>query len=401
MRITWLLTQDIHSPSGVRFFALAAGLVRLGHQVTILALHPDFSSLTSKAFDQAGVHIRYVAQMHVRKQGGQKTYFRPWELAWVLLWATLALTWAALHCSADVFYIGKPHPMNSIAGCVAHLWFRCSLWLDCDDYEQGSGHFQSKLQQQMVAFFETHVPHWATAVTTNTFFMQSKLMEWGIPRENILVLPNGVEETRFPAHLPEQEIEDCRRGLGVADSPTLAFIGSLSLVNHPVNLLLEAFAKVIQDIPEAVLLLVGSGEDAAVIEAKVENLKLTERVRMVGRVPPDVVARYYHAAQLIVDPVYDDDAARGRCPLKLFESWQCGVPFVTGKVGDRAILAGNPSAAWLVEPGSVEALTQGILRVMADPILAGQLAAQGRERVRSFYWASLAQALDQFLRRVV
>jgi hypothetical protein len=75
MKIVFLLTQSLVSPMGIgRIGPLARALIKLGHGVTILALHPDFSSLKQKSFVQNGVNVEYVAPMHVKKIGNLKTY---------------------------------------------------------------------------------------------------------------------------------------------------------------------------------------------------------------------------------------------------------------------------------------------------------------------------------------
>ena len=46
MRILFILTQDLDSPSGLgRYRPMAEVLIQSGHQVRILALHPDFQNL--------------------------------------------------------------------------------------------------------------------------------------------------------------------------------------------------------------------------------------------------------------------------------------------------------------------------------------------------------------------
>jgi hypothetical protein len=74
MKVLFLLTQDLESPSGLgRYFPLAREMALLGHQVTIAALHPDYQSLKIHRFDVEGVHVWYVAPMHVRKHGNVKS----------------------------------------------------------------------------------------------------------------------------------------------------------------------------------------------------------------------------------------------------------------------------------------------------------------------------------------
>ncbi len=87
-----LLTQDLQSPSGLgRYFPLAKYLVREGYQVTILAMHPDFENLKEDRFEQEGVRVKYVAQMHVRKIGNQTLYYSQIQLAKLSMKAMISL----------------------------------------------------------------------------------------------------------------------------------------------------------------------------------------------------------------------------------------------------------------------------------------------------------------------
>jgi glycogen(starch) synthase len=122
-------------------------------------------------------------------------------------------------------------------------------------------------------------------------------------------------------------------------------------------------------------------------------------VRFCGRVPPGQVPLYYYLADVGVDPVHDDDAARGRSPLKLFESWVCGVPFVTADVGDRRLLLGDPPAGMLARPGDAGALAQAILAVLENPDLSQTLRQRGLARVPDYYWDHLAEELDGIYRK--
>jgi hypothetical protein len=103
MRILFLLTQDLESPSGLgRYWPLARALAKQEHQVKIAALHANFASLNTHQQKQDGVDIHYVAPMHVMKSGNQKNYYTPLQLLGVVLRATLALTGVALKTSTDL-----------------------------------------------------------------------------------------------------------------------------------------------------------------------------------------------------------------------------------------------------------------------------------------------------------
>lgn len=390
MRITFLLTQDLSSPSGLgRYFPWAKELVKLGHDVRVIALHPDFKRIKARRMLQEGVTVEYVAQMHVKKSGSTKTYFSPFQLAWIVFLGTLKLAAAAVTAPTDVLMIGKPHPMNSIAGLIVKLLkSHTRIILDIDDYEAGSNRFQSAWQKRIIAWFEKTIPRLAQTVTCNTFFNIQRLKNLGISSDKLVYLPNGIDPDRFQQPDPD-EVHKLRKLLNLVDHRVIAYIGSMSLTNHAVDLLLRAFVTVRASIPDARLILVGGGEDLEKLKKLSRELEVEDAVVFTGRVDPSQISLYYAISDISVDPVYDDDAARGRCPLKMFESWACGVPFVTAAVGDRETLSGDPQAALLVKPGDEYSLAACLQEVLVDSRLQQQISAAGLDRVKHFTWETI------------
>jgi glycosyltransferase involved in cell wall biosynthesis len=394
LNVLFLLTQDLESPSGLgRYLPLASELTRLGHQVNIAALNADYDALPKRQIETNGISVQYVAPMHVIKRGNLKAYYPAHKLLAVTARATLALTSAALSNPADIIHIAKPHPMNSIAGLAGKLLRGRRLFLDCDDYEAGSTRFSGNWQRSGVTFFEKRIPHAVEAVTTNTRFMANNLVRWGIPEEMIKYLPNGVDRGRFAAPNPRL-VDALKTKLGLIRKKVILYIGSLSLPSHPVDLLLDAFPTVLGAIPESYLLVVGGGEDYDLLRAQADRLGIQETTRFIGRVPPEDVPLYYALADVSVEPVHDDDAARGRSPLKLFESWACGTPFITADVGDRRALIGDPPAGQLTRPSDVGALAEAIIHVLSNPAEAQNMRDTGLNRVESYYWDKLVLRLE-------
>jgi glycosyltransferase involved in cell wall biosynthesis len=229
--------------------------------------------------------------------------------------------------------------------------------------------------------------------------MRDKLISWGIPPERIHYLPNGIERDRF-SQIDLHQVAELKYQLGLIDQPVIAYVGSLSLPSHPVDLLLKAFSNLLQFHPDAVLLLVGGGEDITGLKNLAQRLGIEHAVRFIGRVASEQVPLYYRLAKVSVDPVYDNDAARGRCPLKLFESWACGIPIVTADVGDRRMLlrgeSGDLPAGLFVMPGDYESLAKGISQVLRQPDLANSVVAAGQQRIQGYYWDILSTQLLDF-----
>lgn len=392
MRITFLISQSLESPSGLgRYWPVAKELQRLGHHVTILALHHDLRSLTERRLVRDGVDIWYVGQMHVRKIGDTKLYYGRLALLLVVARATLGLLWGALRVPADVYHVCKPHPMNAIAGFVASRLRRKPLYLDCDDYEAGSNRFSSESQRRVVAFFEDRLPRYASGITTNTRFSMQRLLGLGYPKDRIFFVPNGVDRDRFGMPDPSHE-EQIRRELDIGDASVVLYLGSMSLASHAVDLLVDAVPAIVASCNTATLLLVGGGEDLKALRDQADRSDAGRHIRFVGRVPPDQALAYYHLARVVVDPVRDDLAARARSPLKIVEALACGVPVVTGDLGDRREMLREGALGSVAVPGSVADLAQKVVALLKDPDRHTRMSRAALEQREEWYWDRLVRA---------
>ncbi len=402
MRITFLLTQSIDSPSGLgRFGPLAHEIAQLGHKVSLFALNPNPKTIPLEHYHYfEGVDIRYVGPMHVIKYGGKKSYYSNYELIPVIIKSTVGLSYAALRTPADIIYVCKPQPMNSFAGILCHYLQSRLLCVDCDDYETASGNFSNRYQKSLVNLFESHTPLHAQMVTTNTHFMERKLTEWGVPASRIFYLPNGVEPSRFQ-NIGQEKIDALRHKYHLHNKKVIAFVGSLSLVNHPIELLIKAFAELHAKNPEIILLLVGGGESEEIIKQSIDSLNLTDHVRFTGHITADDIPSYYNLAHVTVDPVYDDEVAKSRAPLKMLESWAAGIPFVSANVGDRQELLGNPPAGLLSLPGNASSLANCLATILNNSELSKELTMRGFERALEFTFSKLGNQLAELFEQAL
>jgi glycosyltransferase involved in cell wall biosynthesis len=365
-------------------------LVKLGHEVSVLALHPDLASVSQRRLEANGVQVHYVGNMHVRKVGNQKTYFSTLGLLRVALASSVRMSLQALRSETDVIHVGKPHPINGLAAVGARCLRGRGLYLDCDDYEAESNRFSGRWQKAMVALWEDKLPRLAKGMTVNTRFTQKRNIALGFPAERIVYVPNGVDRERF-GRVDPQQVQDRRQRLGLEDKRVVAYVGSMSLVNHPVNLLLDAFGSVRRQCRDAVLILVGGGEDYDALRQRATELGLQEAALFVGRVRPEEVPLYLAMSDVSVEPVYDDLAARARSPLKIFESLAVGTPVVTGDVGDRREMLEDGKAGLLVSPGDSDALAQGILALLQDQERAQAMRGAALQLRERYYWDVLVK----------
>lgn len=403
MRIVFLSTLSLTYASFIgRVYPLSGALRRMGHDVQIVTLHHDWPSRFGGSWnvlnDVASIH--YVGPMHVRGLGDERRQLRGAALLWAAAVATVQLTRYALRWPADLYHVWKPHPFNGVAGLIAARLRGRPVIVDCDDYEAMSSRFSGRWQQRVVRFFEDGLPRRAGAATANTHFWTERLVDTlHLPPERVAYLPNGVDPARFAPPAPGV-VERLRQELGLADRAVVVYVGILSRIGHPLDLLLEAFAQVARVLPRAHLLWVGGGEDGAALRRRAAEMGLGARMTFAGLVPPEEVAAYYRLGDCAVDPVRDDVHARARCPLKVLESMACGVPVVTGDVGDRRELLGGGQAGLLVRPGDAAALAGGIQELLSDAERQRVLGLAARREVERYRWNRLAVDVERFYRQL-
>ncbi|MGQ9503241.1 MAG: glycosyltransferase family 4 protein, partial [Anaerolineae bacterium] len=326
MRIVFLATSSLEDPSPRgRWFPIARELARLGHEVHLLLLHPTFDKLCApRRFSLDGVHITYVAQMHIYGSSGQRRYFNPPILLGVALHAALKLAAHARALRPDVIHVAKPQPINGLAALLARRR-HTRLYVDCDDYEAESNRFSGWWQRWGVRWWEDRLPRYADAVSVNTRFLYRRCQMLGISTQRIFYVPNGVSDWQFKPPSPSK-LAKLRESLGCEGRPLVVYCGAMHCVAHGLDLLLEAFTILHQRMPQARLLMVGDGDDLPALRQRAERLGLSTIVRWIGHVPPTEVPGYLALADCSVDPVYDSPGTQARSPLKIVESLAQGVP---------------------------------------------------------------------------
>jgi glycosyltransferase involved in cell wall biosynthesis len=126
------------------------------------------------------------------------------------------------------------------------------------------------------------------------------------------------------------------------------------------------------------LLIAGEGEEQPRLEALVGQLALRERVRLLGYRAN--LKETYEAMD-----VFALSSLREGLPNVLLEAMALEVPVLATCVAGVPRLIADGTNGLLVVPGSVEALTHGLARLLADADLRRRLGQAGRETVAARY----------------
>jgi glycosyltransferase involved in cell wall biosynthesis len=207
----------------------------------------------------------------------------------------------------------------------------------------------------------------------------------GIPAQKRVVLPSGVDPTRFSPGTPDPRLMSELRMVG---RQRVGWVGGFRPF-HGLELL-PAFADLLhRDLPHAVLYLIGTGPLRREIERAMTGRTW---VRFVGAVPHEEIPRWLRCFDVAILP--STTKPFHYSPLKFYEYLGCGIPVVASRVGDieREVMDGEE--ALLVAPGDSGALAGGVRAVLTNPALRRRLALSGRRKAESdFSWHARASSL--------
>lgn len=199
--------------------------------------------------------------------------------------------------------------------------------------------------------------------------------------KNVLVVPNGVDTTRFA------QIRRMRRQQ--SGCFTVGFVGSLKPW-HGVGDLIKAFSNIHRYPPYSRLLIVGDGPERNSIENQIRNLKLTDVVTLTGAVDPDEIPRLLGEMDVGVAP-YPKLDHNYFSPMKVFEYMAAGLPVVATSAGQLTQIIKDECNGLLCPPGDVSALTEALFCLLRDPAMRIRLGRAARRRISDKHtWQSVA-----------
>jgi glycosyltransferase involved in cell wall biosynthesis len=139
----------------------------------------------------------------------------------------------------------------------------------------------------------------------------------------------------------------------------------------------------------------GSGSMREQLQGDVERAGLTDRVRVLGPVAPEVLLRYTAGASVGVAPIEANHLSYYySAPNKLYEYLAAGLPVVATRLPEMQRVIEEHDVGLLVEPGDVRGLSEAINRLLEEPDLYERFRANALEASKVFNWEAESKKLQ-------
>jgi len=253
-------------------------------------------------------------------------------------------------------------------------------------------HFLHHAEYEAMDAAEVAICKEADFVLAITHAVRHYLIDKGVAKDRILVLPNGVDTHRFTPIEPD---EDLRSELEIGEGIVIGYVGSF-VKYEGLDLLVEAFAKLRESHPNVYLLLVGDGDTRNELEALVDQLDIRDGVRFTGRVPHDEVNRYHSIINIAPFPRTPDIVCEFISPLKPFESMAMGQVVVGSDVAALREIITDGEHGRLFKKGDSHDLFEVLSTLVSNPEEMSRLRSSGLDWVKEHRdWSKLASYLNE------
>jgi glycosyltransferase involved in cell wall biosynthesis len=214
---------------------------------------------------------------------------------------------------------------------------------------------------------------------------------------NLRFWRNGLDLERLVPARPEERAE-LRRMLGIPEGAFVLLTASRLAAWKRVDRAIAALPEVTRAVPNALLLIVGDGEERERLERQARAAGVADRARFAGAVPQERVADYMRAADVFLAVA---DLSNVGNPL--LEAMCCGLAAVAVDAGDTRDLVREGDTGRLAPSGEPGVIARAVAGLAREPGTLRRLSEGARRYAEEHFWsweARLSAELDEVERLV-
>jgi len=252
------------------------------------------------------------------------------------------------------------------------------------DCTGGEGKPRRGLSRRLFHAFNRAMNGPVAGIIAPSYFVWERLVHYrGIPEQKVWHIPNGVNLGRFRRREPSQ----IREKLGLSSEQPLILTAGNLLPLKAVDVLLLAFARILEEYPTSMLAIVGDGPERATLEKLAQESGISSRSRFLGERSdmPDLLS----ASVIFCCPSIWAEAF-GWVNI---EAMACKVPVVSTTTGAIPEVVEDGRTGLLVPPREPNAMAAAIRELLASAERRKTMGNAGRHRVEQLF--DLRRTIDR------
>lgn len=364
MKIVFITTQSLIQSTLIgRVLPLAQEFQKMGNDVMVL-VHSEKNS--KSANPQFPIKIKSIGPNPFERTSAGKKRKSGLSLIWTMKMNALRAAWQLVQEQPDVTIIVKPLPENTLAVKLAKIFLHnTKIILDVDDFELEANNLTSLLQRAAIHWSERASSKMASHIIVATPFLEDHMRLLAGTAKQVTLIPTGLS-VQQTSHIQ----------LHTQSKNTMLFAGSLSISSgHRIDMLPEILLQVRKSIPDAKLIIAGSGDDEHALKEKFQSLGLQDAVDFQGRFSMEHVGSFISECSILIDPIDSSIANRAKSSFRVALALLYGIPIVTSNIGIRTdMIPAALHATFFATPGDGISYAEKIIALFQKPIASEESA---------------------------
>jgi len=354
-----------------------------------------------KEFDKLGYKIHYIGSGRIEVPNSDfpksiifypKKFNLPEIPEIYYNWRFISRTYKTIKTikqNQGIKFIYQRHSIFNVCGVILSYLTKIPLVLEYNGSETWVRQKWGGLLifKRLCYFFENICLRKANLISVVSQPIKDELLKQGIFENKILVNFNGVDSEKFNPNIDSLAI---RKKLGLENK---LIVGTLSTfgVWHGTKVFSRAVKPTIQQCNNLAIhfLFIGDGVLRPECERIIQESGMEKYVTFTGTIPFTEIQQYLVTCDILVAshiPNSDGTPFFGS-PTKLFEYMAMGKGIVASDLDQIGEVLEHKKTAWLVKPGDINDLVNGIIKLVQDKNLREILGEDARkEVVKNYTW---------------
>lgn len=215
-------------------------------------------------------------------------------------------------------------------------------------------------------------------IITVSKFTKRRLVMFGLDPQKIIVIPNGVDILKY---------SKCKVN-NAHQNDSIVSIGRL-VKQKGYEYLIEAMKKVIREVPNVRLYIVGDGPLKNKLVAKVRKEGLDRNIVLLGKVSDEEKLRVLNTSEIFVLPSLQEGFG-----ITLLEAMACGLPIIANDLlVFREFI--NQQNGYLVDVRDTKRFAEAIVSLLKDEDKKMEMRKYNKRRAKLFNWDKIAEVVEK------
>ena len=179
------------------------------------------------------------------------------------------------------------------------------------------------------------------------------------------------------------------------ERPTILYVGRIKKYKS-IETAIDAMPGILQRLPEAKLVIIGTGDHLPVLKEYVKRKRLTDFIELEGFVSQETKIEYYRRSHLLVYPSYKEGWG-----LTNIEANACGTTVLASRVPGLRDSVDEGKSGLLFEYGNVNEFVEKVLKILTDNDYRSQLEKGALVHASKFSWDKTTDKTENLMELIL